>query len=109
MSRKATPHPFAAAWVAADAGEISRFVDFLLSSSSGLQLDATRLYVTGHSMGGAGALVAATTKRFAAVVPVAPAGSVRPAELRGVPLWGAPHAPLQLAVQLPGPLELLRS
>ena len=39
------------------------------------------MYVTGHSMGGAGALYAGTTKRFAAVVPVAPAGSVRAAEL----------------------------
>ena len=38
-------------------------------------------------MGGAGALVAATSKRFAAVVPVAPAGSVRPSELQGVPIW----------------------
>ena len=45
------------------------------------------IVLTGHSMGGAGALLAATTKRFAACVPVAPAGSVRPSELRGVPLW----------------------
>ena len=70
-----------------EAEEISRFVDFLLSPASGLALDPKRLYVTGHSMGGAGALYAGTTKRFAAVVPVAPAGSVRAAELRGVPVW----------------------
>ena len=56
-----------------EADEISRFVDFLLSPASGLALDPKRLYVTGHSMGGAGALYAGTTRRFAAVVPVAPA------------------------------------
>jgi len=70
-----------------EAGEIVKFLDFLLSPASGLSLDPKRLYVTGHSMGGAGALVAATSKRFAAVVPVAPAGSVRPSELQGVPIW----------------------
>eukprot|EP00908_Phaeocystis_cordata_P008168 Transcript_18834.p3 GENE.Transcript_18834~~Transcript_18834.p3 ORF type:complete len:274 (-),score=33.38 Transcript_18834:329-1150(-) len=82
-----------------DGDEIGRFVDYLLSPSSGLQLDPKRLYVTGHSMGGAGALYAAATKRFAAVVPVAPAGSARPADLRGVPLWGAAAAPTPLSRQ----------
>ena len=70
-----------------EAEEISKFVDFLLSPASGLSLDSKRMYVTGHSMGGAGALYAGTTRRFAAVVPVAPAGSVRPSGLRGVPVW----------------------
>ena len=86
-----------------DGDEIGRFVDYLLSPSSGLQLDPKRLYVTGHSMGGAGALYAAATKRFAAVVPVAPAGSARPADLRGVPLWGAAAAPTPCARLQPWP------
>ena len=38
-------------------------------------------------MGGAGALAAGTTHRFAAVVPVAPAGGVPPKELLGTPVW----------------------
>eukprot|EP00966_Prymnesium_polylepis_P141380 3265054-Prymnesium_polylepis.1 len=38
-------------------------------------------------MGGAGALAAGTLRRFAAVVPVAPAGGVSPRELLGVPVW----------------------
>jgi predicted peptidase len=71
-----------------DASEISRFLDFLLSGRAGLPaIDPKRCYVTGHSMGGAGALYAGTTRRFAAVVPVAPAGSVPPSELAGVPVW----------------------
>ncbi|CAE7406760.1 unnamed protein product [Symbiodinium natans] len=66
---------------------VVKFLDFLLSERSGIDLDPARLYVTGHSMGGAGALFAATSKRFAAAVPVAPSG-VPPAErLRGVPIW----------------------
>ena len=67
--------------------DVSRFVDFLLASADVPALDATRLYVTGHSMGGSGALHAATTRRFAACAPVAPAGSARPAALSGVPVW----------------------
>jgi len=71
-----------------EAGEISRFLDFLMSPAARLPaLDPKRCYVTGHSMGGFGALVAGTTGRFAAVVPVAPAGAVRPSELRGIPVW----------------------
>mmetsp|Transcript_15816 Transcript_15816/g.31974 ORF Transcript_15816/g.31974 Transcript_15816/m.31974 type:complete len:245 (+) Transcript_15816:115-849(+) len=70
-----------------DADEIVRFVSYLLSPRSGLHLDRKRLYVTGHSMGGGGALAAAATGRFAAVVPVAPAVSAPPAALLGVPLW----------------------
>ncbi|CAE7684953.1 unnamed protein product [Symbiodinium sp. CCMP2592] len=64
---------------------VVKFLDFLLRSD--LDLDPARLYVTGHSMGGAGALLAATSRRFAAVVPVA-ASAAPPAEkLRGVPIW----------------------
>ena len=73
-----------------DPDEIAKFVDFLLKPSDGHGLppiDPKRCYVTGHSMGGAGALSAATLRRFAAVVPVAPAGSVRPNDLKGVPMW----------------------
>jgi len=73
-----------------DPEELGRFLDFLLmpGAAHGLPaLDPKRLYVTGHSMGGAGALGAGTTRRFAAVVPVAPAGSVRASDLHGVPLW----------------------
>lgn len=65
---------------------INRFVDFLLADKS-LQLDPTRLYVTGHSMGGAGALVAATSGRFAAAVPVAASGAPPARSLQGVPIW----------------------
>ncbi|CAE8708526.1 unnamed protein product [Polarella glacialis] len=91
---------------------VGKFLDFLLdSSSSGLQLDPRRLYITGHSMGGAGALMAAAaTRRFAAVVPVAPSGAPKPADLRGIPVW-AFHGrndiivPSQVSEQL---LEALR-
>ena len=51
-------------------------------------LDASRLYVTGHSMGGTGALRAvAATKLFAACAPVAPAGGERPQRVLGTPVW----------------------
>ena len=78
-----------------DEREIGRFLDFLLDSpKSGLPaIDPKRCYVTGHSMGGYGALAAATltnadaSYRFAAVVPVAPAGSPSAEAVRGVPTW----------------------
>ena len=72
------------------AAEVGKFLDFLLSAKSGLPpIDTTRCYVTGHSMGGGGALLTAAAKphRFAAVVPVAPSGSARASELAGVPVW----------------------
>eukprot|EP00630_Chrysocystis_fragilis_P004626 CAMPEP_0197399742 /NCGR_PEP_ID=MMETSP1165-20131217/15696_1 /TAXON_ID=284809 /ORGANISM="Chrysocystis fragilis, Strain CCMP3189" /LENGTH=430 /DNA_ID=CAMNT_0042925767 /DNA_START=36 /DNA_END=1326 /DNA_ORIENTATION=+ len=70
-----------------DADRIARFVDRLLDTFRP-RLDPQRLYVTGHSMGGAGALVAAaTTRKFAACAPVAPAGAVRPRDLLGCPTW----------------------
>ena len=68
-------------------GVVSEFLDYLLSDASGLALDPRRCYVTGHSMGGGGALAAGATRRFAAVAPVAPAGHVPPAALKGVPVW----------------------
>jgi len=67
--------------------QVSLFVDFLCSKKAHLSLDRSRLYVTGHSMGGYGALAAATTGRFAAAVPVACAGAPDPARLKGVPIW----------------------
>ena len=72
-----------------DGTEIGRFVDYLLSGKApGLpKLDARRCYVTGHSMGGGGAVIAGTTKRFAAVVPVAGTATVPAEALRGVPVW----------------------
>ena len=82
-------------WIAS---EVGRFLDFVLDSTkSGLpSIDARRCYVTGHSMGGYGALAAATLRtfdengsspRFAAVVPVAPAGAPSAEALKGVSVW----------------------
>ena len=72
-----------------DASEVSRFLDFLLSGkAAGLPaIDPKRCYVTGHSMGGGGAVIAGGTRRFAAVVPVAGTASVPPDQLRGVAVW----------------------
>jgi predicted peptidase len=73
-----------------EASEVTRFLDYLLSGKTALPaLDPSRCYITGHSMGGGGALVAAASlpHRFAAAVPVAPAGTARPSDLAGVPLW----------------------
>ena len=64
--------------------EVAAFVKFLQGR---LSLDAARLYVTGHSMGGSGALHAATTGVFAACAAVAPAGGARPRDLMNVPVW----------------------
>ena len=64
--------------------EVAAFVKFLQGR---LSLDASRLYVTGHSMGGSGALHAATTGVFAACAAVAPAGVARPRDLMQVPVW----------------------
>ena len=49
--------------------QVAAFVKFLQGR---LSLDPARLYVTGHSMGGSGALHAATTGVFAACAAVAP-------------------------------------
>ena len=64
--------------------EVAAFVKFLQGR---LSLDPARLYVTGHSMGGSGALHAATTGVFAACATVAPAGGARPRDLMQVPVW----------------------
>lgn len=69
-----------------DSLEIARFMDFVLKRWP--NVDPSRCYVTGHSMGGIGALhAAATTNKFAACVPVAPAGTIRPHLLHGCPVW----------------------
>ena len=74
-----------------DTTEVHKFLDFLLARKVADMppIDASRCYVTGHSMGGGGALLAAATqpRRFAAVVAVAPSHATRPAELAGVPTW----------------------
>eukprot|EP00930_Biecheleria_cincta_P062129 TRINITY_DN47636_c0_g1_i1.p1 TRINITY_DN47636_c0_g1~~TRINITY_DN47636_c0_g1_i1.p1 ORF type:complete len:301 (+),score=43.84 TRINITY_DN47636_c0_g1_i1:39-905(+) len=71
-----------------DPSRLSKLLDYLLSKASGLHLDPTKLYVTGHSMGGAGALAAAAaTHRFAAAVPVAPSGAPRATDLKGTSVW----------------------
>ncbi|KAL1506897.1 hypothetical protein AB1Y20_007762 [Prymnesium parvum] len=70
--------------------EVHAFLDFLLApgGAHGLAIDPKRCYVTGHSMGGGGAIAAAAwARRFAAVVPVAPAGVVAARQLLGVPIW----------------------
>ena len=72
------------------ADEVGKFTDWLVGSAATIglpPLDTKRLYVTGHSMGGGGALLAASTRKFAACVPVAPSGSARPAELKKIPIW----------------------
>eukprot|EP00929_Paragymnodinium_shiwhaense_P028363 TRINITY_DN16448_c0_g1_i3.p2 TRINITY_DN16448_c0_g1~~TRINITY_DN16448_c0_g1_i3.p2 ORF type:complete len:144 (-),score=15.14 TRINITY_DN16448_c0_g1_i3:475-906(-) len=62
-------------------------MDYLLKQGEP-RLDPSRLYVTGHSMGGSGALVAAAAlKYFAAAVPVAAAGAPSPESLRHMPVW----------------------
>lgn len=67
---------------------VSKFLDFILSDGLDLHLDPERFYVTGHSMGGHGALsVAAATRRFAAAVPVAGSGLPDVASLQGVAVW----------------------
>ena len=73
-----------------DPDEVVRFLSFLQSKRSGLPaIDPRRCYITGHSMGGGGALLAAasTPHHFAAVVPVAPSGAPRTAQIMGVPVW----------------------
>ncbi|KAL9185335.1 hypothetical protein ACHAXT_003112 [Thalassiosira profunda] len=70
--------------------KVNAFLNYLLSSESGLpKIDASRCYVTGHSMGGYGALETAAVKpsRWAAAVAVAPAGAPEPEQLAGTPTW----------------------
>eukprot|EP00928_Gymnodinium_smaydae_P040420 TRINITY_DN27414_c0_g2_i1.p1 TRINITY_DN27414_c0_g2~~TRINITY_DN27414_c0_g2_i1.p1 ORF type:complete len:243 (+),score=30.19 TRINITY_DN27414_c0_g2_i1:57-785(+) len=69
-----------------DGERVVKLVDYLIADGPGLGLDVDRrrVYVTGHSMGGGGALRAAATGRFAAAVPVA--GTERRAP-PGVPIW----------------------
>ena len=60
--------------------EVAAFVKFLQGR---LSLDASRLYVTGHSMGGSGALHAATTGVFAACAALCRNQPVSMSQLRG--------------------------
>jgi predicted peptidase len=68
------------------AERVQAFMRFLLSTELPCRLDPRRCYVTGHSMGGSGALNAGTTGCFAAVAPVA-AGGGSVSGLKGVPVW----------------------
>jgi predicted peptidase len=65
-----------------------RLVDHVMNN---LNVDATRVYVTGLSMGGYGTwrLVAAYPERFAAAVPICGGGEPKAmaASLRRVPIW----------------------
>lgn len=67
---------------------VSAFLDFLLSPEAGLRIDANRLIVTGHSMGGYGCLAAAAfDNRLAAAVPVAAAGAPVAKMLTSTAVW----------------------
>lgn len=65
-------------------GRITTFLDFLLMQYN---IDPARVYVSGVSMGGYGALVSCATGRFAACVPICAAGSVDPEKLIHTPIW----------------------
>lgn len=68
--------------------KVVQLLDFLLvPENCGVRVDRQRVYVTGSSNGGFGALIAASTGRFAAVAPVAVAGIVVPRDVRHVPVW----------------------
>ena len=71
------------------ADEVAKFTDWLVGSASTIglpPLDTKRLYVTGHSMGGGGALWRRPRANLPPA-PVAPSGTARPTELKGVPIW----------------------
>uniref|UniRef100_A0A6S8C2M4 PET hydrolase/cutinase-like domain-containing protein n=1 Tax=Aureoumbra lagunensis TaxID=44058 RepID=A0A6S8C2M4_9STRA len=68
--------------------KISKFIQEFLLVKLANKIDTRKIYITGHSLGGSGALlIAAATKKFAACVPVAPAGGVPPHRLYGIPIW----------------------
>lgn len=70
-----------------DTQSVLKFLDFLLSPASGLNIDSDHLYVSGFADGGLAAMEAAQTMRFAAVVPVAtnPPPSAKP--YKDVNMW----------------------
>ena len=82
-----------------DAAQLIQLVDHLVARH---QIDPTRIYVTGLSMGGGGtwALTAANPLRFAACAPICGGGDVTMAQqLSSTPLWvfhGAKDTPASL-------------
>jgi len=76
---------------------LGAFVDFLFMDGQdalGVQLDPSRVYITGHSIGGTAALQAAAEvrsssgkPRFAASAPVAPSFLRTHHNLVGIPVW----------------------
>jgi predicted peptidase len=82
-----------------DAAQLIQLVDHLVAKH---QIDASRIYVTGLSMGGGGAwaLTAANPLRFAACAPICGGGDVTTAkQLASTPLWvfhGAKDTPASL-------------
>lgn len=78
-------------WGSSNSASISKlqiFVESLLQSSEDLNVDKTRVYCTGVSMGGGGAWVAGTTQLFAAIAPVCGTQRVNnPSTLDGVHIW----------------------
>eukprot|EP00634_Sargassococcus_sp_CCMP2135_P000697 CAMPEP_0198674844 /NCGR_PEP_ID=MMETSP1467-20131203/98120_1 /TAXON_ID=1462469 /ORGANISM="unid. sp., Strain CCMP2135" /LENGTH=350 /DNA_ID=CAMNT_0044411745 /DNA_START=106 /DNA_END=1158 /DNA_ORIENTATION=- len=72
-----------------NAKRLKKFLDFVLMCMP--NADPSQIFVTGHSMGGAGALNAASALEdvFAAVVPVAPAGAPAPDRIHEhrIPVW----------------------
>jgi predicted peptidase len=73
-------------WTDSDA--LSQLLDHVVRTN---RVDETRIYVTGHSMGGRGALYLAYKfpMRFAAVVPMSPLSPITAwaKQLRNVPVW----------------------
>ena len=79
-----------------DESKVASFAAHLVTHPPvGVTVDASRVYIAGHSNGasaalGAGGLtmhVGGTEKRFAAIVPVAPGGCSRPESLSSTPVW----------------------
>lgn len=68
------------------ATEVAALTDSLTATQS-LRVDPSRRFVTGVSMGGAGAISAASTGRFAATAPVCPAGGDPTAIPDDVGVW----------------------
>lgn len=83
---------------AKNSDKLLAFVSYVVDGkASGLHVNPSKLYVTGHSMGGFGAIVLAATSvgqehAFKALVPVAPAGKLDQSDpdfrkLAGIGVW----------------------